>query len=176
MKENADVWVLCENTPVVVSTHSLRPANDSEALSQSYPERTANRSPGEIIGEDQRFVDARLPDPEAPEDADPTIPEDEVNPADIPIPTVFEDDDPIDEDEEPARPSSSLARTRRSATFGPNVPRNVRARTETGLSTDEGSGSVPGTPADFPVEIPCRCSRFGGRSSVARIGGIWDPR
>ena len=30
----------------------------------------------------------------------PTIPEDEeVNPADIPIPTIFEDDDPIDEDE-----------------------------------------------------------------------------
>ena len=34
-----------------------------------------------------------------------------VSRADIPIPTVFEDDDPIDEDEEPARPSSSTVRT-----------------------------------------------------------------
>ena len=66
------------------------------------------------------------------------MPEDEeVNPADIPISTVFEDDDPIDEDEEPARPCSSTARTRRSATFGPNVPRSVRARTEAGLSMDD---------------------------------------
>ena len=128
------VWVLCENTPVVVSTHSLRPANDSEALTRAI---RGNRSPGEIIGEDQRFVDARLPDPEAPEDAVPTIPEDEeVNPA--------------------SKMMTRLTRMRLncSATFGPNVPRNVRARTETGLSTDEGSGSVPGTPADCPIEIP----------------------
>ena len=96
-KEN-DVWVLCENTPVLVSARGLRPANDLEALARAIL-NGEGIVPSEIIGEDQRFVDARLPDPEAPEDAVPTIPEDEeVSPADIPIPTVFDDDEPIDED------------------------------------------------------------------------------
>ena len=34
------------------------------------------------------------------------------------------------------------------------MPRNVRAKAETGLSTDKGNGSVPGIPADFLAEIP----------------------
>ena len=67
-----DVWVLCENTPVLVSAHSLRPANDSEALARAFP-NGEETIPSETIAEDQRFVDARLPDPEAPEDAVPTI-------------------------------------------------------------------------------------------------------
>ena len=77
------------HAPVLVSAHSLRPANDSEALARAFP-NGEETIPSETIAEDQRFVDARLPDPEAPEDAVSAIPEDEeVNPADIPIPTVF---------------------------------------------------------------------------------------
>ena len=64
---------LCENSRVVVSAHSLRPANDSEALARAIL-NGEEIVPGEIIEEDQRFVDARLPDPEAPEDAVPTCP------------------------------------------------------------------------------------------------------
>ena len=71
-----NVWVLSENmTPVLVSAHSFRPANDSEPLARAIL-NGEEIVPSEIIGEDQRFVDARLPDPEAPEDSVPAIPED----------------------------------------------------------------------------------------------------
>ena len=59
-----------------VPAHSLRPANDSGALARAIL-NGEEITPSEVIGEDQRFVDARLPGREAPEDAVPTIPEDE---------------------------------------------------------------------------------------------------
>ena len=117
------------HAPVLVSAHSLRPANDSEALARAFL-NGEEVVPSEITGKR-----------EALENAVPAILEDEdVNPADIPIPAVFEDDDPTVE-------------------------------TQIGLSTDEGSGSVPGTPADFPVEIP-DAPNFGECGSIGRIGGI----
>ena len=45
-----DIWVLCENTPVLVSAHNLRPASDAEALARSILQGQPI-VPAEVIGE-----------------------------------------------------------------------------------------------------------------------------
>ena len=114
------MWVLTENTPVLVSAHSLRPANDAEALARSILNGQPIM-PAEIIGDDQKFVDARIP--ELPQDLEDdqllSILEQPANPVDVPIPEDEDDDDVIVEEANEGGPSSSSYRmpSQRSATF-----------------------------------------------------------
>lgn len=48
------MWVLCENTPLLVSIHNLRPADAAEALARSILNGDPN-VPSEILGDTQKL-------------------------------------------------------------------------------------------------------------------------
>lgn len=132
-----DIWVLCENTPVLVSAHNLRPANDAEALAHSILQGQPI-VPDEVIGESQRFVDARsreeqeqTPEVENPEQL-----------VEVPFPermeVIDEEGEEVGEEEESRAESSN----RRMPIRRENPTRRVRQRTEGEMSTASGGAST----------------------------------
>ena len=154
-----DVWVLCENVPVLVSVHNLRPASEAEALAKSVLEGHPI-VPSEVIGDDQKFVDARsyLEEPEIPEDVsyEPSIA------PGTPAPTIPEDVEvELEEEESPIVEEQGRSRaipTRRQSVF-PSNSRNVRQRTaSTQLPVSDVNSETaparivePETPSSAPI-------------------------
>ena len=132
------VWVLCENTPVLVDGRNLRPANDAEALGRLIL-HGHDIVPEEIIKEhgQQAFEDASqvpVPEGEVPSDPEPEETEGSGLPR-IPEHGLLEDED------EPMR----AARTRDAEIAGRNVRPRVE-RTSPVLEPDPERGTIGSEP------------------------------
>ena len=102
--EGQDVWLLCENVPVLVSAQNLRPATDAEALAH----QVLNEEPvipDAIARGNQEFEDHRGAQLETPVE-EPQI--EEEDPVDVPLASIME------EEEAPNEPVRTRAVRRRA--------------------------------------------------------------
>ena len=118
--EGQDVWLLCENVPVLVSAQNLRPATDAEALAHQVL-NDEPIIPDAIARGNQEFEDHRGAQPETPVEG-PKV--EEEDPFDVPLASIME------EEEAPNEP----VRTRTVRTDAPDraegSERSVRPRRE----------------------------------------------
>ena len=87
--EGQDVWLLCENVPVLVSAQNLRPATDAEALAH----QVLNEEPvipDAIARGNQEFEDHRGAQPETPVE-EPQV--EEEDPFDLPLASIMEEEE-----------------------------------------------------------------------------------